>query len=109
MRLAQHHISRAEYGYASDRRSQDSLGLLDIEQNPVPARLSLDVQGVFVLGYYPHRAALTLLFWKWLPQEMPVAAIPLVVLVVIKGMWRHYWKVDSWRDEFTGAWRRKES
>ena len=47
-------------------------------------------------------AALTLLFWKWLPQEMPVAALPLVVLVVIKGMWRHYWKVDSWRNERTG-------
>lgn len=50
-------------------------------------------------------AALTLLFWKWLPQEMPMAALPLVILVVIKGLWRHYWKVESWRDEFTGAWR----
>jgi len=52
-------------------------------------------------------AAMTLLFWKWLPQEMPVAAIPLVGLVVIKGLWRHYWKVESWRDEFTGAWKRR--
>ncbi len=44
-------------------------------------------------------AALTLVFWKWLPQEMPNAALPLVVLVVIKGIWRHYWKLESWRDE----------
>ena len=57
LRLSQHHISRAEYGYASDRRIQDILGLLDVEQNPIPARLSLDEQGVFVLGYYHQRAA----------------------------------------------------
>jgi hypothetical protein len=37
-------------------------------------------------------AALVLLFWKWMPQELPVAAIPLVVLVVVKGLWRRYWK-----------------
>ncbi len=30
-------------------------------------------------------AALVLLFWKFLPQAMPSAAIPLVVLVVVKG------------------------
>jgi len=57
LRLSQHHISRAEYGYASDRRIQDILGLLDVEKNPIPARLSLDDQGVFVLGYYHQRAA----------------------------------------------------
>jgi hypothetical protein len=37
-------------------------------------------------------AALVLLFWKWMPQAMPVAAIPLAILVVIKGLWRRYWK-----------------
>lgn len=37
-------------------------------------------------------AALTLIFWKFIPQAMPVAAIPVVVLVVIKGLWRRYWK-----------------
>ncbi len=57
LRLSQHHISRAEYGYASDRRIQDILGLLDVEKNPIPARLSLDEQGIFVLGYYHQRAA----------------------------------------------------
>ena len=57
LRLSQHHISKAEYGKSLDRRIQDILGLLDIEKNPIPARLSLDDQGVFVLGYYHQRAA----------------------------------------------------
>jgi CRISPR-associated protein Csd1 len=57
LRLSQHHISKAEYGYTSDRRIQDILGLLDVEKNPIPARLSLDEQGIFVLGYYHQRAA----------------------------------------------------
>ncbi len=58
LRLSQHHISKAEYGYVSDRRIQDILGLLDIEKNPIPARLNLDEQGVFILGYYHQRADL---------------------------------------------------
>ena len=57
LRLSQHHISKAEYGYASDRRIQDILNLLDVEKNPIPARLTLDEQGIFVLGYYHQRAA----------------------------------------------------
>ena len=57
LRLSQHWISKAEYGYTSDRRIQDILNLLDVEKNPIPARLSLDEQGIFVLGYYHQRAA----------------------------------------------------
>jgi CRISPR-associated protein Csd1 len=57
LRLSQHHISKAEYGYSSDRRIQDILNLLDIEKNPIPSRLTLDEQGVFILGYYHQRAA----------------------------------------------------
>lgn len=55
LRLSQHHIAKAEYGHMSDRRIQDILGLLDVESNPIPARLTLDEQGVFVLGYYHQR------------------------------------------------------
>ncbi len=33
-------------------------------------------------------SAVLLLAMKWLPQELPLAAIPLMVLVVIKGFWR---------------------
>lgn len=57
LRLSQHHIAKAEYGYTSDRRIQEILGLLDVEKNPIPQRLTLDEQGIFVLGYYHQRAA----------------------------------------------------
>lgn len=40
-------------------------------------------------------AALMLIFWKVIPQELPVAAIPLAGLVVVKGLWRHYWKRED--------------
>jgi CRISPR-associated protein Csd1 len=55
LRLSQHHISKAEYGYVRDHRIEEILNLLDIQQNPIPARLTLDEQGVFVLGYYHER------------------------------------------------------
>jgi len=58
LRLAQHHISKAEYGYTSDRRIEEIMGLLDVENDPYPSHLSLDQQGIFVLGYYHQRAAL---------------------------------------------------
>jgi CRISPR-associated protein Csd1 len=57
LRLAQHHIAKAEYGYTSDRRVEQIMQLLDVEQNPFPAHLTLDEQGIFVLGYYHQRAA----------------------------------------------------
>ena len=55
LRLSQHHISKAEYGYVNDGRIQDILALLDVEKNPFPAHLSLDEQGIFILGYYHER------------------------------------------------------
>ncbi len=58
LRLSQHHISKAEYGYTSDNNISQILNMLDIEQNPIPAHLSLDEQGVFVLGYYHQKNAL---------------------------------------------------
>lgn len=58
LRLSQHHISKAEFGKASDIRISKILEKLDIEQNSIPAHLSLDEQGVFVLGYYHQKNAL---------------------------------------------------
>jgi len=55
LRLSHHHIGKAEYGYASDRRIQELLDLLDAK--PFPTRLTLDEQGIFILGYYQQRAA----------------------------------------------------
>lgn len=39
-------------------------------------------------------AALLLIFWAWMPQEMPTPALPLVALIVVKGLWRRYWKKE---------------
>jgi hypothetical protein len=34
-------------------------------------------------------ALLTLVFWKIIPQEMPVAAMPVAFLVAVKGLWKY--------------------
>lgn len=57
LRLSQHWISKAEYGYASENRIEKIMNLLDIEKNPFPSHLTLDEQGIFVLGYYHQRTA----------------------------------------------------
>jgi CRISPR-associated protein Csd1 len=54
LRLSQHHISKSEYGSLVDRKIQDVVNGL----NAFPARLSLEDQGLFVLGYYHQRNAL---------------------------------------------------
>lgn len=56
-KLSQYHMSKAEYGYASDRKIADIIDRLNMDQNPIPAHLSLDEQGIFVLGYYHQRNA----------------------------------------------------
>lgn len=57
LRLAGHHTAKAKYGYISERRIQDLLDKLDVENNPYPAHLNLPDQGVFVLGYYQQTKA----------------------------------------------------
>jgi CRISPR-associated protein Csd1 len=58
IKLSQHHISKAQYGYVNDRKMEEILGLLDVLKNPFPTHLNLDEQGIFVLGYYHQRPAL---------------------------------------------------
>lgn len=55
LRLSQHHISKAQYGHYYDKQIGEILNLLDVENNPIPSRLTLDDQGVFVIGYYHQR------------------------------------------------------
>lgn len=55
LRLAHHHIEKSKYGYVSDSRIKELLNMLDAK--PFPSRLTLEEQGVFVLGYYHQRAA----------------------------------------------------
>ncbi len=57
LRLSQHHIAKAG-AYWHDKRIETILNLLDVEHNPIPAHLSLDEQGAFVLGYYHQRKVL---------------------------------------------------
>ena len=54
LRLAQHHISKAEYGRYTDKRIEDVISGID----RFPAHLTLEEQGQFVLGYYQQRQAL---------------------------------------------------
>ena len=51
MRLANHHISKAKYGYVSDKWIEEIVQ--DIKE--FPAHLTLEEQGEFALGYYHQR------------------------------------------------------
>ena len=53
LRLAQHHIEKAEYGALLDRRIEEIMVKLD----GFPSHLSLSEQGMFMLGYYHQREA----------------------------------------------------
>lgn len=57
LRLSQHHFSKIGKQFA-DRDVQAILDLLEVDRDPYPARLSLDEQGIFILGYYQQRAVL---------------------------------------------------
>jgi CRISPR-associated protein Csd1 len=58
LRLSQHHISKAKYGYVSDRQIEEIMNLVSMDDQPIPKHLSLDEQGIFVLGYYHQRQVL---------------------------------------------------
>jgi CRISPR-associated protein Csd1 len=51
LRLAQHHIEKADYGYVSDRRIGE---IMDDIQN-FPEHLNIKQQGQFAIGYYQQR------------------------------------------------------
>ena len=57
LRLSNHHISKSDYGYVSERRISELMEKLDVEKNPFPAHLKLDEQGIFILGYYHQQKA----------------------------------------------------
>ena len=40
-------------------------------------------------------AILTLIFWPFMPQEMPIPAIPIAILVAVKALFRRNWKRDA--------------
>ncbi|BCL62064.1 type I-C CRISPR-associated protein Cas8c/Csd1 [Desulfomarina profundi] len=54
LRLSQHHIEKAEYGYVSDRRISEIMEHVDT----FPAHLNLQDQGLFAIAYYHQKNAL---------------------------------------------------
>ncbi len=54
LRLSQHHIEKAEYGYVSDRR----LGEIMEHVDTFPVHLNLQNQGLFAIGYYHQKNAI---------------------------------------------------
>lgn len=51
LKLAQHHIEKAEYGYVSDRRIAEIMDKID----GFPAHLNMRQQGLFSIAYYQQR------------------------------------------------------
>lgn len=52
LRLSHHHISKSDFGHISNRRIRDLMDKLNVLDNPFPHHLTLEEQGVFILGYY---------------------------------------------------------
>ena len=57
LRLSNHHIAKSDYGYVSERKISELMEKLDVEKNPFPSHLSLNDQGIFILGYYHQQKA----------------------------------------------------
>lgn len=55
LKMAQHHIPKAEYGAIADRRIEHIMSLINSEKG-FPATLSYDDQGQFFIGYYQQKA-----------------------------------------------------
>lgn len=54
LRLAQHHISKAEYGWNMDKKIEEVMNGV----TQFPSHLNLEDQGLFAIGYYHQRASL---------------------------------------------------
>jgi len=57
LKLSQHHISKAKYGYFYDHLIEEIFGQMNMDGQPIPKHLNLDEQGIFVMGYYHQRQA----------------------------------------------------
>jgi len=54
LRLSQHHIGKADYGYISDQRIAEIMEHIDV----FPSHMNLQQQGMFAIGYYQQKNAL---------------------------------------------------
>ncbi len=57
LRLSNHHISKADYGKVYEKKISEIMEKLDVDNNPFPASLNLEEQGIFILGYYHQQRA----------------------------------------------------
>ena len=55
LRLSNHHIAKAQYGKNLAREIGELMDRLNVDDDPFPAQLDLNGQGIFILGYY-HQA-----------------------------------------------------
>lgn len=55
--LSNHHIKKSEYGNTTERRIQEIMDKLYVEDKPFPSSLTTEEQGIFILGYYHQRNA----------------------------------------------------
>ena len=54
LRLSQHHIEKAEFGYVSERRISEIMEHINV----FPSHLNLQDQGLFAIAYYQQKNAL---------------------------------------------------
>ncbi len=58
LRLSRHHIAKDEkWGKRNDKLIGSVIDLLDADDDPYPAHLTPEEQGLFILGYYHQRQA----------------------------------------------------
>jgi CRISPR-associated protein Csd1 len=58
LKLNRHHLAKDEkWGRRNEKLIGELVGKLEAEQDPYPARLSLEEQGLFILGYYHQKQA----------------------------------------------------
>lgn len=55
LKLSNHHIAKNDYGIKYDKKIENVLEKLSVEDNPFPKNLTLEDQGKFYLGYYHER------------------------------------------------------
>jgi CRISPR-associated protein Csd1 len=56
LRLSQHHIAKSDYGRNTEIRIRGIMDFLEVDNEPFPRSLSLEEQGIFILGYYHQRS-----------------------------------------------------
>lgn len=55
LKLSGHHINKAEYSTNLEIKIGEIINRINDTDNPFPAHLTLDEQGIFILGYYHQR------------------------------------------------------